>query len=111
LVLLAWLLVGIMVVCLLSRSSMPESKLGCFLKSQAEQVSRRLLREATHKAAVSKQDREAEVGLLHNAEALASAKAAKCLAEQLGVDLDTEALDLIADLEDEQAMILADLQG
>lgn len=99
----------LLVVCVLSRMTMSESGLGAYARGQMRQTERRLARDGMAQAAVSRQDTEAVVALLHNAEASAHLRAAKALAEESGSAGQLDYLDQLADLATEQESILLEL--
>lgn len=73
------------------------------------QTERRLAREGLTLTEVSRQDSEALIALLHNAEASAHLRAAKLLAEESGSVGHLDYLDILADLSNEQEVILLEL--
>lgn len=102
-------LVALLAISLLSRMTMAESGLGAYARGQMRQTERRLARDGMAQAAVSRQDTDAVVALLHNAEASAHLRAAKILAEESGGQGEHDYLDQLADLATEQESILMEL--
>ena len=97
----------LLVVSIFSRMTMAESKLGAYSKEQVNQTIRRLVQEGKLKSAISRQDVDPLIALLHNAEAAAHYQAGKKLAEECGmVQGGYDFIDLLADLGTEQESIL-----
>jgi hypothetical protein len=103
------LLFFLLIVCLLSRMTMSESGLGAYARGQMRQTEKRLARDGLARAAVSRQDTDTVIALLHNAEATAYLHAAKALAEESGHAGQLDYLDHMAQLATEQETILMEL--
>ena len=71
------ILIGLLLVCVLSRMTMAESALGGYARGQVLITLRRLLKECDTLMQISRQDTDPLVALLHNAEAAANLRAAK----------------------------------
>ena len=104
-------LAGLLVVCLLSRMSMSESKLGAYGREQMLHTVKRVSSDALIQAEFSRQDTDPIVALLHNAEASCHLRAAKRLAEESGVTKTTglDFVDLLAELAQDQDALLREL--
>jgi FlaG/FlaF family flagellin (archaellin) len=103
-----FVLAGVLVVAVLSRTTMAESALGGYAKGQIMRAVSRLIREGISQAEVSRQDTDVVVAMLHNAEAAARLRAAKHLAEESGNmhSVHVDFLDLLAQLSEEQEALL-----
>ena len=102
-------LAGLVVVCLASRMSMPESAMGTHSQMQITHVAGRIAAEAQIQADMSRQDTNALIALLHNVEATTGVRAAKRLHEESGVpkqELINGYLGMLCDLAEEQDSIV-----
>lgn len=98
--------VCVLALCLFSRSVSNETGLGNFADSTVASTCDKILRESEFTRTVSKQDELPVVALLHNSEALSLAKSARKLAMEYNLQISTNLLDTIQDLQDEQDVIL-----
>ena len=101
-------LVGLVVVCVLSRMTMSESILGAYGQSQMLRTVLRLTADAETQMEMSHQDTDPFVGLLHNLEASAYFRAAKRLAEESRIVSRTKKdfVSTLAELSQEQDSLL-----
>uniref|UniRef100_A0A6C0C2B5 Uncharacterized protein n=1 Tax=viral metagenome TaxID=1070528 RepID=A0A6C0C2B5_9ZZZZ len=102
-------LLGLLVVCLASRMSMPESAMGSHSQKQITHAATRMAGDAQVQAEMSRQDTDALIALLHNVEASAGFRAAKRLCEEGGgADRDqvNKYLGMLCDLSEEQDIII-----
>ena len=104
-------LTGLVVVCIFSRMSMSESKLGAYGREQMLRTVQRVGSDAAVLAEISRQDTDPIVALLHNAEAACHLRAAKRLAEETGVTAASgiDFVDLLAGLAQDQEVMMREL--
>ncbi len=96
------LLIGLLVLCILSKTVSGNSRLGNHSEATVKASCMRLYREATLLRATSHQDETPAVALAHNAEALACVRSAQALTQEYGMEPPEGLKDLGADLRDEQ---------
>lgn len=99
-------LIGLLAICLLSRMSASGTLLGAHGRGQVLHIVRRLTSEGEAQAQMSKQDQDPFVGLVHNVEAAARLRTAKCLLEETGSENDCNLVDRLAELVEEQEALI-----
>ena len=104
-------LTGLFVVCVLSRMSMAESKIGAYGREQMLLTVKRIGNDALTQAEISRQDTDPIIALLHNSEAICHLRAAKRLSEEASVTKATglDFVDLLAGLVQDQDSLLREL--
>lgn len=99
-------LLGLIVLCLLSRMCAGRTKLGAQATATVQKAVDRLKKEAAILQSASHQDDLPILALVHNSEALAAVRAARALVQEHGL-MSEDLLDLTVQLQEEQDMILA----
>lgn len=101
-------LLGLVILCLLSRMCAGRTRLGAQATATVERAVDRLKKEAFVLRSASQQDELPILALVHNSEALAATRTARALVQEHGLSCE-ELLDLSAQLQDEQDVILSSL--
>jgi len=101
----------LLVVCIFSKCSTPESKAGAFGREQSTAVCHAAMRRARFYADAARQDEAAPIALLNACSSHAQAMAAKDLSERTGARLGEDALGLIDEQQERIDELLLQLHG
>ena len=101
----------LLVVCIFSKCSSPDSKGGVYGREQSKLVCNAALRRARFYADAAGQDDNSPIALLNACSAHAQATAAKDLAERTGARLSEDALSIIDDQQERIDELLLVLHG
>lgn len=101
----------LLVVCIFSKCSSSDSRVGAYGREQSTAVCRSALRRARFYAEAARQDENLPVALLNACSAHAQALAAKDLAERTGARLTDDALSLIDEQQERIDELLLVLHG
>jgi hypothetical protein len=103
------LVLAVIIVSLLARSISGESALGSFATATVSSSCQKLLRESEFARSMSRQDEEPVIALVHNCDALSTARCARKIAEEYSIPISPDLLDAIEELVGEQDVILQNI--